>query len=176
MATRMDATASVRRVLPRAFARSCLGSSPCIGGYHGFRMPAATECLIEAYDGLDVSKSRLNQRVLGGVKRLLCLQHGDQVDGAFAQSLFRNVKGALRAVHDLNLKSFPLRGLANIVERVLDIGKARKHSLAINLQQFVLLAFLQIEVPEQRAAVEDRLGKTRRGRVDQRLGAQQQFQ
>src|SRR6516165_11977615 len=100
MAKRMNATASVRRVLPRAFVRSRLGSSPCIGGYHRFRMPAATECLIEAHDRLDVSKSRLNQCILGGVKRLLCLQHSDQVDGAFAQSLFRNVEGALRAVHD----------------------------------------------------------------------------
>ena len=116
-------------------------------------MPAATECLIEAHDGLDVSKSRLNQRVLGGVKRLLCLQHDNQVDGAFAQSLFRNVEGALRAVHDLKLKFFPLRGLANIVERILDIGKARKHRLAIDLQQFVLLAFLQIKISQQLAAM-----------------------
>src|SRR5215831_1188239 len=124
MAKRMNVTASVRRVLPRAFARSCLGISPCIGGYQGFRMPAATERLIETHDRLHVSKSRLNQCILGGVECLLCLQHGDQVDSAFAQSLLRNVEGALRAVHDLNLKSFPLRGLANVVERVLDIGKA----------------------------------------------------
>src|SRR6476660_2525572 len=43
MATRMNATASVRRVLPRAFARICLGSSPCIGGYNGFQRPPPAE-------------------------------------------------------------------------------------------------------------------------------------
>ena len=88
MATRMKATASVRRVLPRAFARSCFGTSPCIGGYHGFWMPTAAESLIEAHDCLDVGKPGLHQRILGSVERLLCLQHGDQIDGAFAQSLF----------------------------------------------------------------------------------------
>src|SRR5215475_9304531 len=102
MAIRMNATASVRRVLPRAFARSCFGISPCIGGYHRFRMPPATKRLIEAHDRLDVRKSRLNQRILGSVERLLRLQHRDQIDGAFAQTLFRNVEGALRAVDDLN--------------------------------------------------------------------------
>ena len=51
-------------------------------------MPTAAESLIEAHDCLDVGEPRLHQRILACVERLLCLQHGDKIDGAFAQSLF----------------------------------------------------------------------------------------
>ena len=68
------------------------------------------------------------------------------------------------------------RSLADGIERILDVGKSRNHRLAIDLQQFVLRALLQIEIAEKLAAMEDRLGQSGRGRVDHRLRPQQQLE
>ena len=51
-----------------------------------------------------------------------------------------------------------------LVERVLDVGEAGNHRLAIVLQQFVLPALLQVEIAEQPAALEDRLRQSGRRR------------
>src|SRR5215468_9547383 len=87
IASRTKVIAIVRRVLPRAFARSCLGNSPCIGGFRGFRQPATAERLIKADNGLQSREPRLCQRILSLEQRLLNLQQSDEIDGARLQLL-----------------------------------------------------------------------------------------
>src|SRR6185312_11078353 len=173
---RITAVATVRRELPRALARSCWGISPCIGSFHRFRQPAATERLVEAYDRLDMRKTCLRQGIFGLIKRLLGLQHRHQINGALTQPLFRYVKGAPGARHHIALKSFALSRLANIVECVLYVGESRDYGLAVGLQEFVLLTFLQVKIAEKLAAMEYRLCQAGRRAVDCGLRPQQQFE
>src|SRR5512143_4248926 len=101
----MIAIASVRRLLPRAFDKSCLGTSPCIGGYHGLRKPTTAERLIKTHDCLHMGELRLYQRVVRYVERLLRLQHGNQIDRALAQALLGDVEGAPRARDHFTLQA-----------------------------------------------------------------------
>ncbi len=68
------------------------------------------------------------------------------------------------------------RRLADTVERVLDVGEAGDHRLAVVLQQLVLLALLQVEVAEQLAAMEDRRRQAGGRRIDRRFRPQQNLE
>ena len=114
---------------------------------------------------------RLSQRVFGLVERLLRLQHGDQIDRAFAQTLLRYVKGAPRARYHLTLQAFALCVLPNAVECILDVGKAGNDGLAVDLQQLILFALLQIEIAEKLATVKNRLCQAGGYRIDRRFPA-----
>src|SRR5262245_13298466 len=172
----MRAIESVRRVLPRALARNCLGNSPCIGGHHGFRQPTAAERLIEAYDGEDVRKPCLHKRILSLIERLLSLQHGDEVNRAFAQPLLRDIESEPRGRHLLSLQPFSLRSLANVVQRILYVRERGNHRFAVGLKELVLLAFCQIEIAEQLATVKNRLRQAGNGSVEGRFGPKQRFE
>ena len=81
------------------------------------------------------------------------------------------------AAHHLALQPLAHGGLLHRDQRPLDVGKAVDDGLAVELQQFVLPALLQIELALQADAVEDRLRQAgreieeRRFRPQQRLAA-----
>src|SRR5450759_4613222 len=131
-ATTISTTARLRRVRPLVFAQICFGSSPCIGGLQRLRQPAAAERLIKTDDRQHMREPRLHQRVLGLIKGLLRLQHGDQIDGALVQALLGNIEGAPRTGHHVALQPLTQRGLPDGVERVLHVGESRDHRLAVN--------------------------------------------
>jgi hypothetical protein len=54
--------------------------------------PAATQCLEQAYNGLQPGESHLRQRILRLKQSLLGGQHRDEIDRAFAQPLLGKFK------------------------------------------------------------------------------------
>jgi hypothetical protein len=81
------------------------------------------------------------QAHLGLKERLLSLQHSDEVNRAFTQPLSRDIECAPRGRHHLSLYPFPLRSLANVIQRILHIRERRKSRFAVVLKELVLLAF-----------------------------------
>jgi hypothetical protein len=69
-------------------------------------------------------KARLHKRVLRLEERLLRLQHGDEIDRAFPQTLLGNVESTARACDNFALQAFALCGLTDGIERVFDVGKS----------------------------------------------------
>ena len=98
-------------------------------------------------------------------------QHRDEVDRAFAQPGVGNIEGAPRGIHHLLLQPLPLGRVCIADERELDVGEARDHGLAIELQQLVLAALLQLQLALQAAAVEDRLRQAGGDRIEGRIPA-----
>ncbi len=64
------------------------------------RRPAAAERLIKADDRLQAREPCLRERVLRLKQGLLRLQHGHEIDRAFAQPRFGDLEARLRALVD----------------------------------------------------------------------------
>src|SRR5262245_34485460 len=118
----------------------------------------------------------LHKRIFGLKQRLLRLQDGDKIDRALTQPLLGEVEGAALAGDHLALNALALCIPPDGVERVLDVGKTGNHGLAVNLQQFILSALLQVEIPEQTTTFEDGLRQAGCGRINGRLRSQQELE
>ncbi len=80
--------------------------------------------------------------------------------------MFRQREGPARGLHHVLLNAF-LRGrLLDGDQRLLHIGERRQHGFAVGLEELRLQAALQLELAQQDAAVEQRLGETRRGGIE----------
>ena len=95
--------------------------------------------------------------VFGREQGLLRLQHGDEVDRAFAQPGFGQAEGFARAVDDELLQALALGPVGDGDERDLHVAEAGEDRLAIDLQQLELPALRQFQLPLQPEAVEQRL-------------------
>src|SRR6266446_2934022 len=130
------------------------------------QLPSATERLIQTDDRLQARESHLGERRFLLEPRLLDLKQRHDIDGAGAQPLLGELEGAARFPHRVALEQLLPRRLLHRHQRLLDVREGRDHRLAIVLQELLARPFLQVELAEQRSAVEYRLRQRRGDRVE----------